>query len=135
MYNLSTSEYVAIEYNLEEALLHGYCNYLALYLAKYYKFNVVLWCEYDDELECLVLIHAFNSYKDKYIDVRGVLTDEEEVIDEFDYLYTPHFTVCSYEGATELLNEMGVVSDDPVIIDLVKDYVNNQLSFKITHLI
>ena len=45
----------------------------------------ILYCEGYMNFKGLPIEHAFNKVDGKYVDVRGVMNSEQEVLDEFDY--------------------------------------------------
>ena len=64
--------------------LHGHCDEWVL--NNYQKGDVpVIWNEYDDEIEEVVLIHCFLIRDGKYLDVRGSTERFRQVEDGFDY--------------------------------------------------
>ena len=69
--------------------LHGACHQFALALNQTLGYEIVLWINYDEDIECNKLIHAFNTFKYRgnryYVDVRGVTDNLKDITDEFDY--------------------------------------------------
>ena len=69
--------------------LHGLCHQFALALNEIFEYNIVLWINYDEDIESDALVHAFNMFeyegKQYYADVRGVTDNLKDIIGEFDY--------------------------------------------------
>ncbi|MGU8835472.1 hypothetical protein ACV3UL_14415 [Clostridium perfringens] len=69
--------------------LHGLCHEFALALNETLGYEIVLWVNYDEDISCNKLVHAFNTFEHKgthyYVDVRGITDNIKDIIDEFDY--------------------------------------------------
>ena len=65
--------------------LHGICHEFALGLCETFNYNIVLWINYDEDINSNVLIHAFNTFKYKgnqyYIDIRGITDNIDDITD------------------------------------------------------
>lgn len=71
--------------------LHGYCNYFSLVLHNKYGYEVMNLYDYDK-----TLIHSFCIYNNNYIDVRGITSNLNEFLVDFedwvtidDFYYKP----------------------------------------------
>ena len=69
--------------------LHGNCQDFSIALYEEFGYPTVLWTEYDDSIENMVLIHAFNVIKQDndifYVDIRGITNDLNTLTSGFDY--------------------------------------------------
>lgn len=98
--------------------LHGNCHTFAIVLAEMLNCSIGLWTEYDEDMCCEVLIHAF-AVESKggvinYVDIRGKTDDFKDITDEFDYMYEPVFNTFSREEAESKLKSMGIVMSDVI---------------------
>jgi len=67
--------------------LHGYCNYFSLALHNTYGYEVMNLYNYDK-----TLIHSFCIYKNNYIDIRGITSNLNEFLIDFeDWVTTDDF--------------------------------------------
>lgn len=66
-----------------ERLLHGECHLFAIALQRLTGLPIAAYLDTDDEVEGVVLVHAFLLDGDDAIDVRGSIP-LDEVIEEFD---------------------------------------------------
>ena len=92
--------------------LHGFCNDIAMYLSKRFNYEVVMVIEYDDEIEKDALVHAFNTVEKDgeryYIDIRGITTNEDEIMQSFDLWDKPDLYGWTYEQAKQTFKEMKI---------------------------
>lgn len=69
---------------MEKDYLHGYCNE---WVTDNFKSGdkIIAFIEYDYDIERCALLHACLYRNGLYLDVRGYMQTEEEVLDDFDY--------------------------------------------------
>lgn len=98
----------------KEIYMHGLCQYFALAAYDLLGGTIHLWLDYDEEMDCQVLCHAFiEIVPGIFLDAYGVFHDISEREDEFEY------------------NEMVIVSGDSdfakkVLKDLKVPFTNVQ---------
>lgn len=110
----------------EEELLHGICHYLALALAEKYNYKIILWLDYDLEIEKDVLIHAFNiTNEGKFIDYNGITNNIENIIGEFDYNEKPVICGLTIEKTKLILNRLEISYNNQETIKFVNKYIKN----------
>lgn len=106
--------------------LHGNCHTFAVVTAELLSANVGLWTEYDEEMGCEVLIHAFvvesKNNEAVYIDVRGVTDSFEDIVDGFDYMYEPSFNILTITEAESKLKSMGITMSDIITAKKILNY-------------
>lgn len=112
--------------------LHGYCQYFALELSRQIDCKVALWLEHIEEDNKDILIHAFAmkkiNNKQVFIDVRGVITDIDDIISEFDYLLEPDFIYVSTEEAEMIFKKMEIDYLEKKIVKDIKEFIEKNLS-------
>lgn len=96
--------------------LHGICHEFALGLCETFNYNIVLWINYDEDINSNVLIHAFNTFKYKgkqyYIDIRGITDNIDDITDGFDYFEeVNNLSGCNMKEAISILKELGLKTD------------------------
>lgn len=98
----------------KEIYMHGLCQYFALAVNDLLGGTIHLWLDYDEEMECQVLCHAFTEIVPGiFLDAYGVFHNISQREDEFEY------------------NEMVIVSGDSafakkVLKDLKVPFTNVQ---------
>lgn len=109
------------------SFLHGNCHTFAIALAEKLKCRVGLWTEYDEDMECEVLVHAFaietvNGIT-SYIDVRGRFYEFYDIVDGFDYIEEPTFVELSIKDAILKLKKLNIEESETEVAQwLVEAY-------------
>ncbi|MFW5962424.1 MAG: hypothetical protein ACOCQR_02300 [bacterium] len=106
--------------------LHGFCDDFAIVLAEKFNYRLILWIDYDWDIDKDVLVHAFNvctvDGKTYYIDVRGITDDLDEIMSDFPHFEEPRLTSpLDIEEAMEVLEALNVPRSNR---DLQKDILN-----------
>lgn len=91
-----------------EDYLHGLCHeWLMQNILPNDK--VFMVSDYDEDLECEVLVHC-GIYRDKhYIDVRGVFADEDSMLSVFDYGPDMEINIMDYSEFLKQLTGFGLI--------------------------
>lgn len=110
--------------------LHGNCHEFSISLNKKFGYPIVLWIEFNDEIEEDILVHAFNvinhNSKTYFVDIRGITDDINILTNEFDYCEDVVINELSLMDSINILKEIGVqigdLSECEYIIEHYKDY-------------
>lgn len=125
--NVNNKEIDALYY------LYGFCHEFALALNEIMSYKIVLWINYDEEINSNVLIHAFNTFeyegKKYYADVRGITDSLDDITNGFDY-YKELVEIFGHNNkeAKDILHKLRLNTDinDEIyeIINTYKTYYN-----------
>lgn len=126
LYNVSVNN---ININAHK-YLHGNCHEFSISLNKKFGYPIVLWIEFNDEIEEDILVHAFNIVRDDsriyFVDIRGITDDINMLTNEFNYSEDVNTNELSLEDTLNVLNQMeipvGNLSECKDIINNYKDY-------------
>lgn len=110
--------------------LHGDCHEFSIALNKLFGYPIVLWTEFDENIEENVLIHAFNIIKQDsniyFVDIRDITDDINILTNGFDYCDDIIITELSLLDSLHTLKEMNIpinnLSDCLNIINSYKNY-------------
>lgn len=108
--------------------LHGICHEFSLALNEIFGYDIVLWVNYDEEIEGNILIHSFNIFghegKTYYADVRGITDNIENITEGFDYLEEIESPFgYNNEVAKSILKEIGLSTEiDRDIYEVINSY-------------
>lgn len=125
--NVNNKEIDALYY------LYGFCHEFALALNEILGYEIVLWINYDEEINSNVLIHAFNTFeyegKKYYADVRGITDSLDDITNGFDY-YEELVEIFGHNNkeAKDILHKLrlntGINDEIYEIINTYKTYYN-----------
>ena len=110
--------------------LHGNCHEFSISLNKKFGYPIVLWIEFNDEIEEDILVHAFNIVRNDsriyFVDIRGITDDINMLANEFNYSEDVNINELSLKDALNILKRMNIPVDSlnecELIIDNYKNY-------------
>lgn len=110
--------------------LHGNCHEFSIALNNKFGYPIILWIEFNDEIEGEILVHAFNIIKHDskvyFVDVRGITDDINMLTNEFDFSEDVNINELSLEDTLNILKRMNIPVDSlnecELIIDNYKNY-------------
>lgn len=120
--NVNNKEIDALYY------LHGLCHEFALALNEILGYEIVLWINYDEEINSNALVHAFNTFeyegKKYYADVRGITDSLDDITNGFDY-YEELVEIFGHNNkeAKDILHKLGLNTDiNDEVYEIIKAY-------------
>lgn len=95
-------------------LLHGECQEFALALNKIFDYKIIIWIDYDQDIDGDALLHAFNAIEVQgeiyYIDIRGITDNIIDIMESFDYWEKPDLYLYEYDEAIKIFQGLNISS-------------------------
>jgi hypothetical protein len=109
--------------------MHGYCHYFAIEAAKFFGGKVVLWLDYDEINDRIILCHAYcEIVPNLYIDALGTFSDIKEREDEFEFNEKNIITYNSIEDAKNELKKLKIPFTTPQDKKEARDFLRNNMA-------
>lgn len=110
--------------------LHGNCHEFSIALYKEFGYPIVLWTEYDEHIDEMILIHAFNIIQQDnniyYADIRGITNDLNTLTSGFDYFDDISINIRNIDNTLDILHRLRIEIQDlntpKTIIQKYKEY-------------